>query len=143
MVWIPEIAVAFSLVYLAPSQTREDRFIAKCKAQFPAHQWQKSQPILQEIRGVKEAEEIAQMQTACNITGKGIRRLLGFIKPGVWEYEIEAELLHEFVRNRSKGFAYTPIIACKMGWLFCHWWAGNCALHLAIKRSSLVWVSTA
>ena len=93
------------------TQTREDRFIAKCKVQFPAHQWQKSQPILQEIRGVKEAEEIAQMQTACNITGKGIRRLLGFIKPGVWEYEIEAELLHEFVRNRSKGFAYTPIIA--------------------------------
>jgi len=93
------------------TQTREDRFIAKCKAQFPAHQWQKSQPILQEIRGVKEAEEIAQMQTACNITGKGIRRLLGFIKPGVWEYEIEAELLHEFVCNRSKGFAYTPIIA--------------------------------
>jgi Xaa-Pro aminopeptidase len=93
------------------TQTREDRFIIKCKAQFPAHQWQKSQPILQEIRGVKEAEEIAQMQAACNITGKGIRRLLGFIKPGVWEYEIEAELLHEFVRNRSKGFAYTPIIA--------------------------------
>jgi len=93
------------------TQTREDRFIAKCKVQFPAHQWQKSQPILQEIRGVKEAEEITQMQTACNITGKGIRRLLGFIKPGVWEYEIEAELLHEFVRNRSKGFAYTPIIA--------------------------------
>ena len=93
------------------TQTREDRFIAKCKAQFPAHQWQKSQPILQEIRGVKEAEEIAQMQAACNITGKGIRRLLGFIKPGVWEYEIEAELLHEFVRNRYKGFAYTPIIA--------------------------------
>jgi len=93
------------------TQTREDRFIAKCKAQFPAHQWQKSQPILQAIRGVKEAEEIAQMQAACNITGKGIRRLLGFIKPGVWEYEIEAELLHEFVRNRSKGFAYTPIIA--------------------------------
>jgi Xaa-Pro aminopeptidase len=93
------------------TQTREDRFIARCKAQFPAHQWQKSQPILQEIRGVKEPEEIAQMQTACNITEKGIRRLLGFIKPGVWEYEIEAELLHEFVRNRSKGFAYTPIIA--------------------------------
>ena len=93
------------------TQTREDRFIAKCKAQFPAHQWQKSQPILQEIRGVKEPEEIAQMQTACNITEKGVRRLLGFIKPGVWEYEIEAELLHEFVRNRSKGFAYTPIIA--------------------------------
>ncbi len=93
------------------TQTREDRFIAKCKANFPAHSWHKSQPILQEIRGVKEPEEIALMQQACDITEKGIRRLLSFIKPGVYEYEIEAELLHEFVRNRSKGFAYSPIIA--------------------------------
>lgn len=93
------------------TQTREDRFIAKCKRDFPAHSWHKSQPILQQIRGVKEPEEIALMQQACDITEKGIRRLLSFIKPGVWEYEIEAELLHEFVRNRSKGFAYTPIIA--------------------------------
>ena len=93
------------------TQTREDRFIKKCKVQFPAHQYAKSNPILQEIRGVKESEEIALMQTACDITEKGFRRLLGFVKPGVWEYEIEAELLHEFVRNRSKGFAYTPIIA--------------------------------
>lgn len=93
------------------TQTREDRFIQKCKLDFPAHQYAKSNPILQEIRGVKEPEEIALMQTACNITEKGFRRLLGFVKPGVWEYEIEAELLHEFVRNRSKGFAYTPIIA--------------------------------
>ena len=93
------------------TQTREDRFIQKCKLQFPAHQYAKSNPILQEIRGVKEPEEIELMQTACNITEKGFRRLLGFIKPEVWEYEIEAELLHEFVRSRSKGFAYTPIIA--------------------------------
>ncbi|MBT8299783.1 MAG: aminopeptidase P N-terminal domain-containing protein [Maribacter sp.] len=93
------------------TQTREDRFILDCKQKFPAHQTAKSFPIMQEIRGVKEPEEIALMQTACDITEKGFRRLLGFVKPGVWEYEIEAELLHEFVRNRSKGFAYTPIIA--------------------------------
>ena len=93
------------------TQTREDRFIQDCKRKFPAHQMAKSFPIMQEIRGVKEPEEIALMQTACDITEKGFRRLLGFVKPGVWEYEIEAELLHEFVRNRSKGFAYTPIIA--------------------------------
>ncbi len=93
------------------TQTREDRFILQCKANFPAHMVAKSNPILQNIRGVKEPEEIALMQTACNITEKGFRRLLSFIRPGVWEYEIEAELLHEFVRNRSKGFAYTPIIA--------------------------------
>ncbi|MDL5510191.1 aminopeptidase P family protein [Arenibacter sp. M-2] len=93
------------------TQTREDRFIIKCKQDYPAHLWAKSSPILQEIRGVKEPEEIAIMQTACNITEKGFRRLLQFVKPGVMEYEIEAELLHEFIRNRSKGFAYSPIIA--------------------------------
>ena len=93
------------------TETREDRFIKKCKADYPAHQWAKSFTIMQNIRGVKEPEELALMQEACNITEKGFRRLLGFVKPGVWEYEIEAELLHEFVRNRSKGFAYTPIIA--------------------------------
>ena len=93
------------------TQTREDRFITKCKQDFPAHQWAKSNPILQQIRGVKEVEEIALMQQACDITEKGFRKILGFTKPGVWEYEMEAEYLHEFVRNRSKGFAYTPIIA--------------------------------
>lgn len=92
-------------------ETREDRFIKKCKADYPAHQVAKSAPILHELRAVKEAEELELMQTACNITDKGLRRLLGFIQPGVWEYEIEAELAHEFLRNRSKGFAYTPIIA--------------------------------
>lgn len=93
------------------TETREDRFIKKCKADYPAHQWAKSFTIMQNIRGVKEPEELALMQEACNITEKGFRRLLSFVKPGVWEYEIEAELLYEFIRNRSKGFAYTPIIA--------------------------------
>lgn len=93
------------------TQTREDRFIIECKRKFPAHGVAKSNPILQKLRGVKEAEEIELMQKACDITEKGFRRVLGYTKPGVWEYEIEAELLHEFVRNRSKGFAYQPIIA--------------------------------
>jgi len=93
------------------TQTREDRFIKKCKELYPAHGVAKSNPILQKLRAVKTAEEIDQIQTACNITEKGFRRLLDFVKPGVWEYEIEAELCHEFLRNRSKGFAYTPIIA--------------------------------
>ncbi|SDD69408.1 Xaa-Pro aminopeptidase [Pricia antarctica] len=93
------------------TQTREARFIEDCKRKFPAHQVAKSNPILQEIRGIKEPEEIELMQTACNITEKGFRKVLEFVKPGVWEYEIEAELLHQFVRNRSKGFAYPPIIA--------------------------------
>ena len=92
-------------------ETREDRFIKQVKQDYPAHQVHKSAPIMHKIRSVKEAIELDLMQTACNITEAGVRRLLGFIKPGVWEYEIEAELAHEFLRKRSKGFAYTPIIA--------------------------------
>ena len=93
------------------TQTREDRFIEWCKKQYPAHGVAKSNPILQQLRSVKEEEEIAQIQQACNITEKGFRRVLSLIKPNVWEYEIEAEWVHEFIRNRSKGFAYSPIIA--------------------------------
>jgi Xaa-Pro aminopeptidase len=92
-------------------ETREDRFIKQCKNDFPAHKWEKSNQILQAIRGVKEPEEIDIMQTACEITNKGFRRILPFVKPGIMEYEIEAEFMHEFLRNRSRGFAYTPIIA--------------------------------
>jgi Xaa-Pro aminopeptidase len=91
-------------------ETREDRFIKKCKADFPAHKWEKSAQIMLDIRGVKEPEEIEIIQTACNITNKGFRRVLPFVKPGIMEFEIEAEFMHEFLRNRSKGFAYTPII---------------------------------
>lgn len=93
------------------TETREDRFIKKLKQEYPAHQYLRSNPILQRLRSVKEPQEIALIQQACDITEKGFRRILGFVKPGVWEYEIEAEFAHEFLRNRSKGFAYTPIIA--------------------------------
>ncbi|TNF46553.1 MAG: M24 family metallopeptidase, partial [Bacteroidetes bacterium] len=92
-------------------ETREDRFIKKVKVDYPSHQVHKSAPIMHKIRSVKEAIELELMQKACKITEAGVRRLLKFIKPGVWEYEIEAELAHEFLINRSKGFAYTPIVA--------------------------------
>ena len=93
------------------TETREDRFTKWLLAKYPAHSVAKSNHILQRLRSVKDPIELDLMQQACNITEKGFRRILNFIKPAVWEYEIEAELLHEFVRNRSKGFAYTPIIA--------------------------------
>jgi len=93
------------------TETREDRFIKWWKQNYPAHQVEKSNPILQRIRSIKESEELDLIQTACAITEKGFRRILSFVKPNVMEYEIEAEFAHEFLRNRSKGFAYTPIIA--------------------------------
>jgi len=93
------------------TETREDRYIKWVKNKFPAHQVAKSNPILQHLRSVKEPTEIALIQNACNITEKGFRRLLQFIKPNVWEFEIEAEFMHELLINRSKKFAYTPIVA--------------------------------
>ena len=93
------------------TQTREDRFISKFKKEYPTHSVYRSNPILQQIRSIKDPLEINQIKKACDITEMGFRRILKFIKPGIWEYEIEAELLHEFISNRSKGFAYSPIIA--------------------------------
>jgi len=92
------------------AQTREDRWVIWCKEKYPAHTYLRSNPILHELRALKHKIELAQMQKACDITEKGLRRILKFIKPGVMEYEIEAELWHEFIRNRSQGFAYTPIL---------------------------------
>ena len=93
------------------TETREARFVKWWKENYPAHKVEKSNPILQRIRSIKESEELDLIQTACDITEKGYRRVLKFVKPNVTEYEIEAEFAHEFLRNRSKGFAYTPIIA--------------------------------
>jgi Xaa-Pro aminopeptidase len=93
------------------TETREARFVKWWKENYPAHNVAKSNPILQRLRSIKESEEIDLMQEACNITEKGFRRVLSFVKPNVTEYEVEAEFAHEFIRNRSKGFAYTPIIA--------------------------------
>jgi Xaa-Pro aminopeptidase len=93
------------------TETREARFVKWWKENYPAHKVEKSNPILQRLRSVKESEELDLIQKACDITEKGFRRVLQFVKPNVMEYEIEAEFAHEFLRNRSKGFAYTPIIA--------------------------------
>lgn len=93
------------------TETREDRFTKWLKEGYPAHRVAKSNPILQRLRSVKDTIEIDLIQKACDITEKGFRRILNFVKPGVWEYEIEAEFMHEFLRNRSKKFAYTPIVA--------------------------------
>jgi Xaa-Pro aminopeptidase len=93
------------------TETREARFVKWWKENYPAHKVEKSNPILQKLRSIKEQTELDLIQHACNITEKGFRRILKYVQPGVAEYEIEAEFAHEFLRNRSKGFAYTPIIA--------------------------------
>lgn len=93
------------------TETREARFVKWWKENYPAHKVEKSNPILQGIRSIKEPEEIELIKKACEITEKGFRKVLSFVKPDVAEFEIEAEFIYEFIKNQSKGFAYTPIIA--------------------------------
>ncbi len=92
-------------------ETRDARFVDWCKSTYKLHDYERSAPIMHALRATKSAIEIAQLQMACDITEKGFKRVLNFTKPGVMEYEIEAEYMHEFLRNRSNGFAYTPIVA--------------------------------
>ncbi len=92
------------------AETRSIRFIKDCQTRYPLHRYERLAPLLQRLRIIKDQEELKYLQHACNITEAGFRRLLGFVKPGVGEWEIAAELLHEFVRRGSRGFAYLPII---------------------------------
>ncbi|MBK8953041.1 MAG: aminopeptidase P N-terminal domain-containing protein [Chitinophagaceae bacterium] len=92
-------------------RTREYRFIDETKARYPLHNYIRAAKMLKELRGIKTKLEVEVMQTACDITDKTFRRLLGFIKPGVMEYEIEAEIMHSFLSQRATGEAYGSIIA--------------------------------
>lgn len=92
-------------------ETRNTRFIKECKQRFPLHDYKRLAPLLHKLRVIKSEEEIHFTKTACEVTEAGFRRILPFVKPGVGEWEIEAEFIHEFTRRGSRGFAYTPIIA--------------------------------
>ena len=102
----------------------DDRFRRLCQERYAGYRYERLAPVLQRLRAEKSEIEIALVQRACDITAQGFDRLLRFVKPGVMEYEIEAELIHEFVRHGSRGFAYQPIIAS----------GGNaCILHYVIN----------
>jgi Xaa-Pro aminopeptidase len=107
-------------------QTRTDRAIEQYRQQYPLHQYKRLAPLLHQLRAIKQPEEIAALQEACNITEAAFRRILAFVRPGVWEFEIEAEIMHEFLRSRSRGFAYDPIIASG---------ANACVLHYIANES--------
>jgi Xaa-Pro aminopeptidase len=92
-------------------ETRDSRFIKSCQQKYPLHRYERLAPIMHKLRAIKSKYELDVMQKAINLTAKAFDRVLKFVEPGVYEYEIEAEITHEFIRNRSKGHAYTPIIA--------------------------------
>jgi len=86
-------------------------YVTKIKDQYPLHQYERAAKITRELRAIKTKEEIAVTQEAVDITEKAFRRVMQLIKPGVMEYEIEAEITHEFLRNRATRHAYGNIIA--------------------------------
>ncbi len=102
-------------------ETRDDRFIKWCKKIFPLHEYGRLAPIMNELRIIKSPIEIELIKKACSITRKAFMRALKFIRPGVWEYEIEAEIYHEFLKNGSRGPAYEPIIASGLDTCVLHY----------------------
>ena len=127
IVWLESIdAVLQPMIHLADSiylntnendrkasliAVRDYRYAAELKARYPLHNYLRSAKIMRELRAIKSPLEVAVLQQAIDITEKTFRRLLKFIKPGVWENQIEAEIYHEFLMNRSAGPAYGSIIA--------------------------------
>ncbi len=100
--------------------SRDLRFMQQLRHDYPLHAFERLAPLLTDLRMVKEPEEIEMISRACEITGDAFGRVLNFVKPGVLEYEVEAEITHEFLRNGASGHAYPPIIASG---------ANNCILH--------------
>ncbi len=92
-------------------ESRDERFKKWLKNKYPNHIVKKAADIIYPIRAIKKPQEINMVKRACEITKKGVFRVVDFLKPGVLEYEIEAEILHEFIRAGARGFAYDPIIA--------------------------------
>lgn len=109
-----------------PTETREMRFTQRCLRDYPLHDYRRLAPLMHELRSVKSTHEITALKEAIRITGEGFQRLLKFVQPGVQEFEIEAELAHEFIRQRARGFAYTPIIASGANACVLHYITNHC-----------------
>ncbi len=107
--------------FITEVKNREDRFAQQMRLNYPAHTYLRLSPFISAMRQIKQAEEIEQMKQACRITRDGFVRALKFIKPGVKEYEIEAEFTHEFFRQGSSGHAYPPIVASGINTCILHY----------------------
>jgi Xaa-Pro aminopeptidase len=109
-----------------PTETREHRFTLRCQGEYPLHEYRRLAPLMHDLRCIKQAAELASLNEAIRITSDGFNRLLKFVKPGVHEFEIEAELAHEFIRQRARGFAYTPIIGSGANACVLHYITNHC-----------------
>jgi len=109
-----------------PTETREHRFTRRCRDEYPLHDYRRLAPLTHELRCIKQPAELVSLNEAIRITSDGFKRLLTFVKPGVYEFEIEAELAHEFTRQRARGFAYTPIIGSGANACVLHYITNHC-----------------
>lgn len=100
-------------------------FAKRINREFPGHQLQRAAPLLRQLRTTKQKEEIQQIRIAASITGKAFDRAAAFVRPGVWEFEIEAEIQHEFLRNRASGPAFPPIVASGKNSCVLHYTANH------------------
>jgi Xaa-Pro aminopeptidase len=105
-------------------QTRDARFVAACRTKYPLHEYRRLARLMHRLRAEKSRAELDLLRRAVNITEKGFRRVARFVKPGVTEYEVEAEFAHEFTRRRAK-FAYNPIIAAGANACVLHYLAND------------------
>ena len=105
-------------------ETRDVRFIQQCRQDYPLHDFRRLAPLLHQLRVTKTDLELYLLKEAMDITAKGFRRMLRFVKPGVTEYEVEAELAKEYIKRRGK-FAYPPIIAAGTNNCVLHYWQND------------------
>lgn len=133
--WLHRLVPQVDHIYLTTNEhlrasvaveTANDRFIKRCQERYPLHRYERLAPLMHRLRMIKDPEELKFIDKACDITEAGFRRVLEFIKPGVGEWEIEAELLHEFVRRGSRGFAYNPIIGSGKNACVLHYLENDC-----------------
>ena len=131
---LPELMSSIQHIYLNSNEhpranivveTRDARFKKWIKQRYPSHIYKKSATLLYGIRAIKKDDEIELIQHACSITKRGVDRVFKCLRPGVHEYEIEAEIIHEFLMSRSSGFAYDPIIASGKNACILHYGSNN------------------
>jgi Xaa-Pro aminopeptidase len=107
--------------YLPEVSYKSITMARKIKENYPLHNYHRLAPLITDLRLVKTGEELELMRTACEITGSAFKRILAFVKPGVTEYEVEAEMIHEFIRKGARGHAYQPIVASGKNGLVLHY----------------------
>ncbi len=115
--------------YIPEVSYRDYNLVYAFKEKYPLHNYERLAPLLTKLRMIKSKEEIDLIKSACAITESAFKRVLGFVRPGVMEYEVEAEMTHEFIRKGARGHAYQPIIGAGKNALVLHYVENSAECH--------------